>query len=67
MKKKAECGKCWYWHKVKEDSGECRANPPISIPNFGNGKVGQWLVTSSEEWCGNFKVDKAQVRMAVLR
>jgi hypothetical protein len=52
-----ECSKCWYWHKVKEGVGECRANPPISIPTLATGTVGQWLQTRHEDWCGNFKKD----------
>lgn len=61
MKKKGvECSKCWYWHKEGENPGECRVNPPMSIPNVaGSGlKQGSWLQTSGEDWCGNFKPEK---------
>ena len=71
MKKQGvECSKCWYWHKTSDTSGECRANPPISIPKNVPGSKperGKWLQTSGEDWCGNFKVDKPQVRAAGLR
>ena len=59
MKKEGvACSKCWYWHTTDDTSGQCRANPPISIPDVGHAKVGQWLVTSAEDWCGNFKPEK---------
>jgi hypothetical protein len=62
MKKQGvECSKCWYWDKDKESEnmGECRANPPIRL--LIQEQMGLWPVTSGEEWCGNFKIDKPTV------
>lgn len=50
MKKKGvECSKCWYWHKVSENMGECRANPPIHLPIEGLSykKVGSFFMAAN--------------------
>jgi hypothetical protein len=61
MKKQGvECSKCWYWHQLNENLGECRANPPVSISTLvgSDSRRGSWLQTSREDWCGNFKPEK---------
>jgi hypothetical protein len=55
-----ECSKCFYWHKLDEDSGECRVNPPMS-PRDRSGDDpwrGSWLRTSNKDWCGKFEPEK---------
>ena len=53
MKKAGEeCGKCSYWQRLGEHTGECRINPPISTPSESSGR---WLIINDDEWCGQFK------------
>ena len=57
-----ECGSCaCYAPLVKQ----CRAHPPLAVAVQGNGgqvgAIGIWPATDTENWCGEWRPDTAQV------
>ncbi len=58
-----ECSNCWFWHRLSENTGECRVNPPIPFSPAMAGsisKAGIWVQTKNDEWCGYFKPEKSK-------
>ena len=65
MKKKGvECSKCSHWNELSGNLGECRVNPPMSVPKNIPGtdpERGTWLKTTAEDWCSFFKPGKVEI------
>lgn len=68
-RKRATCADCDHFCSKEFDSdgvtprfGQCRANPPAAVMQFGS-PTSFWPPVSAEAWCGRIRVRSPQARL----
>ena len=57
-----ECNTCQFWFPTEQQFGRCQRHPPTV--NEHEKRRSRWPVTTSGDWCGEFRVMQWPIRWA---